>query len=362
MQKLEDLCRLCGKATQHLERTKKTQYTKELYELFSIDVAKDDTDIHPSNLCQTCRCYLYRQRKSGPKRQKTVPSIQLKEYMPHSESCKSQTETCEMDADAKINEIITSFVSLSHSEQLKCFIRLIESLYDGKNLKTKVRDVTDNYPYNQLQTIEHLEFSQYIESSDEFLLNAILAFTGQRRETVKLQHLVPLLESIYRISDPKFIGAWSFMQNLITFSTAKSKQACNVLGTAIPGSKYSNIASFLSNADTGREAECPDGDVVFMFDNEQVIGKSWSVTAKNKVKMSVITNVAVLKLENSRNQQLEHFMPGHWLTSEGKEDIITDLCKDPGDQPSQGLRDNNFFQTLKKSTLSGIVQNSRYCD
>ena len=52
------------------------------------------------------------------------------------------------------------------------------------------------------------------------------------------------------------------------------------------------------------EADCPDGDVVFMFDNEQILGKSWSVTAQNKVKMSVITNVAVLKLKDSNKQQI----------------------------------------------------------
>ena len=52
------------------------------------------------------------------------------------------------------------------------------------------------------------------------------------------------------------------------------------------------------------EADCPDGDVVFMFHNEQVIGKSWSVTSQNMVKMSAITYVAVLKLKDSNNQQI----------------------------------------------------------
>ena len=49
---------------------------------------------------------------------------------------------------------------------------------------------------------------------------------------------------------------------------------------AIPGSKYSTVTAFLNDTDTGREALCPPGDVIFMFDNEQVVGKSWSVTAK----------------------------------------------------------------------------------
>ena len=39
------------------------------------------------------------------------------------------------------------------------------------------------------------------------------------------------------------------------------------------------------------EADCPDGDVVFMFDNEQVIGKSWSVPAQNKVKKCLLSHM-----------------------------------------------------------------------
>ena len=272
-------------------------------------------------------------------------------YLPHTESCEicvcKNEEEC--DTNAKIEEIVSSFHSLSHSDKLKCFIKLIESLYQGQNLKCQVQKVTDNYPYNKLQTIEQLELSQYIESFDEFLITAILAFTGQRRQTIKLQHLVPVLESIYRISDPMFIGAWSFIQNLITFSTTKSRQACNILGTAIPGSKYSTVTAFLNDTDTGREALCPPGDVIFMFDNEQVVGKSWSVTAKNKVKMSVITNVAVMQLETAKNiQQVQHLMPGQWLTSEGKKDVITELCNESDDQPNQSLRDSDFFLNLKK--------------
>ena len=61
---LDHLCRLCGKITQKTERTSKTQYAKEILDIFNVDVEKDDSEVHPANLCQTCRCVLYRQRKS----------------------------------------------------------------------------------------------------------------------------------------------------------------------------------------------------------------------------------------------------------------------------------------------------------
>ena len=85
-------------------------------------------NIHPPYVCQTCRCYLYRQRKfkkDCAKKQKTVPSIQLKEYTAHSDFCeicqnKMEAETdmsktdrkIKAETEAKINEIVTSFNSL----------------------------------------------------------------------------------------------------------------------------------------------------------------------------------------------------------------------------------------------------------
>ena len=67
---------------------------------------------------------------------------------------------------------------------------------------------------------------------------------------------------------------------------------------------------------------------MFMFDNEQVVGKSWNVSANNKVKMSIISNVAVVQMDKGDDnlQQKEHLVPGKWISSENKEELISTLC------------------------------------
>ena len=51
--------------------------------------------------------------------------------------------------------------------------------------------------------------------------------------------------------------------------------------------------------------------MVFIFDNEQIIGKSRNASATNKVKMAVITNAAVAKLNNINDlQKNEELIPG----------------------------------------------------
>ena len=117
------------------------------------------------------------------------------------------------------------------------------------------------------------------------------------------------------------------MQNLVFYASTKSKHACNILGTAIPAARYTTLYNFVSDINIGAETKCPDGDVVFIFDNEQIIGKPWNVSATNKVTKSVITNVTVAKLNNTNDlQKSKELIQGKWMPSVGHEEIIADLC------------------------------------
>jgi hypothetical protein len=45
--------------------------------------------------------------------------------------------------------------------------------------------------------------------------------------------------------------------------------------------------------------QCPDGDLIAVVDNEQVVGKTWTIKPDNRVSVSVITNITVLPLTSS---------------------------------------------------------------
>ena len=325
VQILENICRLCGKFTKPQERTDKYKYSVELRQHYDIDVNSDQSAIHPKTLCNPCRCYLYRRRSNQPTKRK----IEARIFTPHSSDC----DICPKNTGTRTNslnpveEVVNLFLNLNHIQQEESFLKIIKHLPDNLKFKDHVRNTMEKYPYNKLEVMQSLDLEEYATNLDQTLISTLLAYTGQKRETCKLQHLIPLIESIYRLSDPNFIGIWSFLQNLVTFSNTKSKQACNILGTVIPASKYSTISSFLGELEGGKEAKCPDGDVVFMFDNEQVIGKTWNVTANNKVKMSIITNIAAVNLGNTQYLQgKEDLHPKNWLSSENKEDLVSSLC------------------------------------
>lgn len=60
--------------------------------------------------------------------------------------------------------------------------------------------------------------------------------------------------------------------------------------------------------------EVPTGIVRSVFDNEQVIGKTYKVRAENKVPMSIVTSHIYISIDpNNKIQNEEQYSPDNWL-------------------------------------------------
>ncbi|XP_062597901.1 uncharacterized protein LOC134259320 [Saccostrea cucullata] len=355
---LQKLCRLCGKSTKNNERTCKTNFSMELLQLYDIDVFKDIPSVHPEFLCQSCRCHLYRSKSDTQQKKSKKPRItpQLdkkkmktpRQFIQHERNC----EICTLDmlakneasgsqdktsSESKIQQIIQQFELLDVEEKNICVQKILESYMPLSLLKEQIAKVSCQYPHGNIERLNNFYPHEYLSALDSRLLHILLSITRQTKDTIQIQTIIPQIESIYRLIEKDFIGIWSFMQNLVTFSCTKSRQACNILGTAIPGGKYSYISSYLNSTEKDTESPCPKGDVAFIFDNEQVIGKTWNINAQNKVKMSVITNVAVVQIPTSSPlQEMPEYSPKLWLTSERNDETVKEMCENPED-------DGNMF-------------------
>ena len=64
------------------------------------------------------------------------------------------------------------------------------------------------------------------------------------------------------------------------------------------------------------------GDILNVFDNDQVIGKTYIVKPNNKVNVSIITNRAWIPLHNSRDLQSNpDLLPGKWMGEENQKNL-----------------------------------------
>ena len=74
----------------------------------------------------------------------------------------------------------------------------------------------------------------------------------------------------------------------------------------------------------------PEGVVRIVFDNEQVIGKRYSVKVNMRnVPTSVITSHAYLKIDTCDIQTKSHLKPEHWLFKPMFDDHLAHFIKYP---------------------------------
>lgn len=132
------------------------------------------------------------------------------------------------------------------------------------------------------------------------------------------------------------------MENLTVLSLTSSKTAVDILGTSGAGGKYSTLCRWLNSS--AEEPTGPPGDAVYIFDNEQTVGKTWNIAPNNKVKCSVITNVAAASLGNSmKYQSRKELHPSQWFT-EARAFTAVDNMLNESDKITQQLKQLHLRQ------------------
>ena len=111
-----------------------------------------------------------------------------------------------------------------------------------------------------------------------------------------------LIEIIYSTWNSKLQLPISFSENLLVYSQTHRKQLVHYNSCAGPAGSYSYLHKWILDQ-VADPIPYPTGLAKSVFDNEQVVGKTPSVKAENKVPGSVITSHAYLSIDNGNNIQ-----------------------------------------------------------
>ena len=118
---------------------------------------------------------------------------------------------------------------------------------------------------------------------------------------------------MYSISNSRLQLPISFSENLLVYSLTHSKQLVRYNSCIGPAGSYSFLHDWIKEQ-AAEPVPYPSGLAKSVFDNEQVIGKTRSVKAENKVPGSVITSHAYLNIENNNIQNNDiRLCPRVWL-------------------------------------------------
>ena len=139
----------------------------------------------------------------------------------------------------------------------------------------------------------------------------------------------------------------SLRHNLMTYILSGSKLLVQLNGNSMPGGSYTFIKSALEK-NAKEELTIPNGTIRVVFDNEQVVGKKYTVSVDNPtVPISVITSHAYLVYDKndacSTIQRCESLSPKNWYFEELDSDAFTALLNFPKTYISNFCTSRNKF-------------------
>ena len=175
-------------------------------------------------------------------------------------------------------------------------------------------------------------------------LATICGFSVKKKRDVML--LCKCIEQLYGARSKVLVLPLHFRENLVSYSIYNSKTICNINNQSSPSGSYSFISKWLTEQGK-KEITFPQGTVRVVFDNEQVVGKRYTICFDNSVPSSIVTSHAYLVCnENDVLQCGKTLSPADWMFKALTENQI-DGVSQHHKKHQQFFRDsrNKFIET-----------------
>ncbi|CAG2242694.1 unnamed protein product [Mytilus edulis] len=219
-------------------------------------------------------------------------------------------------------DALSSFIkTLTIQEKM----HVIKSIFEEENNDINQKIECTQSTFDSISSLNELDIKVYLDSHNSVLLQTVL-FVSQASIEKDSYRLAILLENIYKLRNANFLGPVSTLQNLTVLSLTNSKAAVDICGSSGAGGRYMTLCKWLGNIPSEANIS-PAGDILLVFDNEQIIGKTWNIKPNNKIKTSIITTVASIQLQNEKySLQKDHqFHPASWFTKDRVNDVMNQV-------------------------------------
>lgn len=325
------------------------------FEFFQINISEDDPNVHPEFVCNKHKALLHRCRSAIKNGETYLPQVFPFKFQMHNDNCLVCSTTLndtgkkrkyagpgrgkDGQGNAKSTPSFTfqetTSKKSSHTvcleEFLKCdngerhlFLKELVKHLSGSELKVVAGEVgakiSDKVKleasqkrgfYRSIDNLINFNVQHFIESANPVLLEFIknvCRFSDSKQKYV--YGIAKLIEGFYKASQPSYVYALAFLNNLYIYVETGSRNVVNLIGAATGGGSYDTIVNWLKDQ-SGEPVKCPQGDVGNTFDNNQKIGKTWSVQVNSQIQASIVTTHIWLQLnEKGKLQADEQFLPG----------------------------------------------------
>ncbi|CAG2198284.1 unnamed protein product [Mytilus edulis] len=208
-----------------------------------------------------------------------------------------------------IQHVISSSSKEQHEDFFSKFLDLLptDSLSVlceclGRKQKQSISRDADSFflMYKDMEAMSSFDIFDWLKKRDQSVTAYLLGLAGcdvnalekNPRDALIVSRAV---EHIYYLCSRNFISPVSFLANLTSYAMTGSKVVVDIFGNASPSGHYKTVTNWLKDQGS-KPVQLPSNDLMNVFDNEQVVGKTYSIKPSNKVPVSVITNKGFLEL------------------------------------------------------------------
>lgn len=206
--------------------------------------------------------------------------------------------------------------------------------------------------HKSAEGLKKLDLETYFKSFDPSLCCLLEGFTsGKKRRDPDLYQKAKVAEYFVHLLHPNTILSLCFMENLLMYNATNSKQAVNLLGDSGPYGHYHAVKDWLSNQSM-EPLPYPENDCVAIFDNNQVIGRSWKIKVNNKVQSSVVTTICQIEYPSYSLQRQVNLKPKFWnFDAEKLKRWVRDMPQEVSD-----VHYKQLYSTLAKNLQIVVSQ------
>ncbi len=222
------------------------------------------------------------------------------------------------------------------------------------------QDVTALYADKQMCSIDGLlkyNSAEWLKNRPRALVMLLSRLCGISDEELleegKSTFMVSkLIETIYSNWNTKLQLPISLSENLLVYSLTHSKQLVHYNSCVGPSGSYNYLQKWILDQ-VAEPIPYPTGLAKSVFDNEQVIGKTRSVKAENKVPGSVITSHAYMSIDSSNQMQSNdlRFCPRLWFFKPPTEEQISNVVDASPDETNLFRMTRNSFINERLKTV-----------
>ena len=224
-----------------------------------------------------------------------------------------------MEEESCVKYLMENYEGFTRANKIKVMKTI------GKSLHNKVRKFAESHRHidKSANTLAKYENFKYLESVPDELKMLVEAISSDNSEP---KHKVRAVEAICQMQHKNFYSKLAFMQSAVIASLTNSKTSLQIMSSCLPSGSTMSFRRFLENHASVPQLTLGVCDTITIFDNQQIIGKNWNVSAYSKQRISKCTAVLHTVYKDSFLQldtefDLTKFLgPGHVLT--GTEDQL----------------------------------------